>query len=215
MADPTKAELQQLLTDTTKRATTAERRVEQLTKDLEALGDQAERSGKLAAEHAKEIDRLNEELRSTTASLKAYKGSATKARDQVTILKREISPETRAIGAMKPPRNDDEAAARTDALAAAFALDTTELVFSDGKREIRELAPLIISGEAWRDTPNGRVLNHEPLLEPGACQRQSLELRGFGLLNEAGEQVGYCALPDAVTIASGTRVQIPLNSIRF
>jgi hypothetical protein len=101
------------------------------------------------------------------------------------------------------------------ALEAAFAADTTELVFSDGKREIRELAPLTVTGDAWRETPNGRVLNHEPLLEPGDCQRQEMELRGFGLLNEAGEQVGYCALPDAITIGRNQRFQLPHNTIRF
>jgi hypothetical protein len=97
---------------------------------------------------------------------------------------------------MKPPRNDDEAADRAAELEAAFAQDTTELVFSDGKREIRELAPLTITGDAWRETPHGRVLNHEPLLEPGDCTREQMILRGFGLLNEAGDQVAYAPLND-------------------
>jgi hypothetical protein len=88
-------------------------------------------------------------------------------------------------------------------------------VFSDGRREIRELAPLIITGDAWRDTPNGRVLNAEIDLEPGDCQRETMELRGFALLNEAGEQVGYCALPDAITIGRNQHFRLPHNTIRF
>jgi hypothetical protein len=42
-----------------------------------------------------------------------------------------------------------------------------------------------------------------------------MELRGFALLNEAGEQVGYCALPDAIVIGRNQRFQLPHNTIRF
>jgi hypothetical protein len=61
------------------------------------------------------------------------------------------------------------------------------------QREIRELAPRVITGDAWRVTPSGRVLNHEPILEPGDCQREQMSLRGFALLNEAGDQVAIGA----------------------
>jgi hypothetical protein len=148
-------------------------------------------------------------------SLKAFKGSATKLRNELTIVKRDLSPEARPFGAPKPAKSDEQAAERAAALAAAFAADTTELVFSDGRREIRELAPLVITGDAWRDTPNGRVLNAELDLEPGDCQRETMELRGFGLLDEAGEQVGYCALPDAIVIGRNQHFRLPLNTVRF
>jgi hypothetical protein len=109
-----------------------------------------------------------------------------------------------------------KAAERKAALEAAFAMGPTEVVFSDGKREIRELAPLTVTGaDAWRDLPSGRTLNAEPMLEPGDCQRQQMELAGFGLLNEAGEQVGYCPLPDKILISRNQRVMLPLNTIRF
>jgi hypothetical protein len=42
-----------------------------------------------------------------------------------------------------------------------------------------------------------------------------MELRGFALLNEAGEQVGYCALPDAIVIGRNQHFQLPHNTIRF
>jgi hypothetical protein len=131
------------------------------------------------------------------------------------VLKPQIVARARPIGAMKPPKTEEQAADRAAALEAAFAAGPTELVFSDGKREIRELAPLTVTGDGWRETPNGRALNHEPLLEPGDCQRQQMDLRGFGLLNEAGDQVGYCALPDRSVIGRNQRFQLPLNTIRF
>jgi hypothetical protein len=215
MAEVTKAELLTQLTDMTKRATDAETRAENLSKQLEEANERAGRLAASFAEQGKEIDGLNAEVRSLTGSLKAYKGSATKARTEVAILKREQSPEARPIGAMKPAKSEEQAAARAEALAAAFACDTTELVFSDGRREIRELAPRIITGDAWRDTPSGRVLNSVVDLEPGDCQRETMELRGFALLNEAGEQVDYCPLPDAIVIGRNQHFQLPLNTIRF
>jgi hypothetical protein len=189
---PTNAELTAQLTEMTKRATDAEARVGTLTSDLAAANDRAavELSARLSSDRS--LTLVSEQLRDANASLKAYKGSATKARNQVTILKRELSPEARPFGALAPAKTDEAAATRAQALAAAFAADTTELVFSDGRREIRELAPLVITGDAWRDTPNGRVLNAEIDLEPGDCMRETMELRGFALLNEAGDQVGYC-----------------------
>lgn len=212
---PTNAELTAQLGEMTKRATDAETRNTELTNDLTAASERVAELAKGYAERGGEIDRLNGELREANASLKAYKGSATKARNAITVLKREQSPEARPLGALKPAKSEEVVAERAAALEAAFAADTTELVFSDGRREIRELAPLVITGDAWKATPQGRVLNYEPLLEPGDCQRERLDLRGFALLNEAGEQVGFCALPDAIAIGRNQRFQLPLNTIRF
>lgn len=216
MAEVTKAELQQQLTDMTKRATDAEARIATLTTDLAAAVDRADQEAKARRQAEGELDVAREELRTANASLKAYKGSATKARAEATVLRKQLSPQARPIGAMKPVKTEEAAAERAAALAAAFASDTTELVFSDGRREIRELAPLTVTGDAWRHTANGgRVLAYEPLLEPGDCQRQQMELHGFGLLNEAGEQVGYCELADAIVIGRNQRFQLPLNMVRF
>lgn len=215
MAEATKAELQAQLADTTKRAAIAEKRVEELTNDLTAANARADEEAKARGAAEAKVYELSQELRAATGSLKAYRGSATKLRNEITVLRKEKSPEVRSIGAMKGAKNEDEAAASGAALEAAFALDTTELVFSDGRREIRELAPLTIGGDAWRQTPQGRVLNHEPLLEPGEFNRQEIVLRGFGLLNEAGEQVAYHALYEPVTIRPNERVQLPHNSVRF
>jgi hypothetical protein len=221
MAEVTKAELQQQLTDMTNRAAAAETRVEQLTADLGRAIERADQEAKARQEAAAELEKADTEIGELRKSLKAYKGSATKARGEVTVLRKQISPQARPIGAMKPAKSDEEAAARSATLAAAFAQDTLELVFSDGKREIRELAPLTISGDAWRIMPSqgpddlGRVLNHEPILEPGDCQREQFDLKGFALINEAGQQVAYRALPDAIRIRRNERFQLPHNTIRF
>jgi hypothetical protein len=212
---PTNAELTAQLGDMTKDAAEAEARAGKLAAKLEEVDKLAIAKAAECGELRQQVESLTEELRTANASLKAFKGSATKLRNQVTILKRDISPETRPIGAMKPPKSEEQAAERASALATAFANDTSELVFSDGRREIRELAPLIITGDAWRDTPSGRVLNAEIDLEPGDCQRETMDLRGFALLNEAGDQVGYCALPDTIAIGRNQHFRLPHNTIRF
>jgi hypothetical protein len=213
---PTNKELADQLTEMTSRATAAEDRAKELTAAHEKAIGERDTARKGYAERGRQIDALEREKRELAGQLRAYKGSATKARDQVTVLKARLSPEHRAIGAMKPPKTEEEKAARAEALEAAFAMGPTQIVFSDGKREIRELAPLVVTGlAAWRELPNGRTLNDEPMLEPGDCQRQQLHLAGFGLLNEAGEQVAYCALPDPIVISRNQRVMLPRNTIRF
>lgn len=211
---PTNAELTAQVAELTKRATDAEDRAGKVTADLENSATALAEARKTIAEQASEIETVNVELRTVTASLKAYKGSATKAQRAVTVLKKQLSPEARRIGAMKPVKSEEQAAEREALLEAAFASDTTELVYSDGQREIRELAPLTITGDAWRVTPQGRVLVYEPELEPGDCSRQEMVLRGFALLNEAGDQVGWCP-HDPVTIGRNQRVKLAANSIRF
>lgn len=208
------ANLQQQLTEATKRATDAEARVAALTTDLATANERADQAAKTVAEHGAKIDEQSAEIRQLSSSLRAYKGSATRALNQITILKAELSPESRKVGAMRPARDDDEAAARREALDAAFAMGPTQIVFSDGRREIREIAPLIVDGGAWLQTPHHRELNSDPTIEV-VGERQQVELAGFGLLNEAGEQVGYCELPSKIAIGRGQHMRLPLGMVRF
>ncbi len=212
--EPTKTDLQTMLTDMTTRATGAETRVAQLTADVASANERADKAAQAVAEQSARIEELETENRELANSLKAYKGSATRARQQVTVLKRELSPQSRPIGALKAARNDEEAAKRLEALEAAFALGPTEILFSDGKRESRELAPLATTLSAWRQTPHHRELDEDIILEP-IGEKQQVELVGFALLSEAGEQVGWCALPSPIVIGRSQRMRIPKGSIRF
>jgi hypothetical protein len=71
-----------------------------------------------------------------------------------------------------------------------------------------------VTGDAWRVTPQGRVLELEPVLEP-AGERQQVQVAGFGLLDETGGQVGWCQMPSPIAIDRGQRMLIPRGSIRF
>lgn len=212
---PSNAELTAQVAEITTRVETAEARVATLADDLTQANARADGEATRRQEAEKLSDTLTAEVATLMSSLRAYKGSATKARNEVVVLKAELSPEARVIGAMKPARSDEEALLRQNRLDHAFANGLTQILFSDGKRELRELAPLIVDAGAWLVTPHGRVLDHEPLLEPGDCPRGELPIAGFALLDEAGEQVAYHALPERIVVASGTRVQIPRGCIRF
>lgn len=212
---PTNAELTAQLAEAIKRADAADTRVATLTSDLASANERADDQAAKRQDAEKAGNEAAIEIGTLKSQLRAYKGSATKARKEVTVLKAELSPEARPIGAMKPPRGDDEALLRQNALDHAFANGPTTIVFSDGKRELRELAPLIVDAGAWLVTPHGRVLDHEPILEPGECPRRELPVAGFALLDEAGDQVAYSCLPERIIVASGTRMMIPKGSIRF
>lgn len=213
--EPTKAELQERLAASEKLTTDLEARVARLTTDLTTANERGDQERQRAGTAEARVTELEAETRKLAGSLKAYKGSATKLRAEAEVLKRDLSPEARSVGAPKPPKNDEEAADRAARLEAALRDGPVELVFSDGRREIRELAPLLVTGDAWRVTPRGRVLEAMPMLEPGTIAKPELRVAGIGLLNGDGEQVGWRKLPETILVASGTRVQLPKGTILF
>ena len=90
------------------------------------------------------------------------------------------------------------------------------LVFSDGRREIRDLDPLIVNGDAWRPVPGGLLyVGPEPLLEPGPMTAAKVTVAGVGLLNEAGEQVGWAPFVERIDVPRNGRVKVPAKSILF
>lgn len=215
MAEQTKAELQALLTEATKRAEAGEKTIARLTTDLATANeraDQASAAAKAAEAKAADLDKANAGL---SKSLRAYKGSATKARAEAEVLKAEKSPAMRKIGRMGMPADADGRKELDALIAAALDAGPVSIAFSDGKREIRELAPLIVSGGAWRKTPRGQVLDAEPLLDPGKTDKPELSIAGFGLLNEQGDQIAWHQLPEPIRIAGGTRMKLPRGTIRF
>lgn len=183
-------------------------RIEGLQEQLAAMTRRAE-----AAEE--DMAAADERVATLEAELAAEKAKLKDTKKKLGVERAAKPPEPRKLGVMKPPRNEDEAAARAEALDQAFAAHNVEVAFSDGKREIRELAPLTVPRTSWRETAQGRILDHEPLLEPGDCVFDSLELRGFALVDGDGRQVAYQALPEAMTLKRNHRYQLPRNTIRF
>lgn len=216
MAKVTIAELEERLAKVTTAAAEAQEAARIATEAAEkgaaALAEAIQSRGEAVAQ----VARLTEENRALSNRLRAYKGSATKARGEIEVLKRERSPEARPIGALAPVK-DVERPARRAAFEAALRDGTVDLVFSDGKREIREIEPRITTGEHWREDARGFVLKPEahPLLEPGDMARPEVRIVGIAALDEAGGQIGWQPLVEPIAVPRNGRVQLPAGTIRF
>src|SRR4051812_30947858 len=101
---PTNAELTAQLGDATKQIAAADKRIATLTEDFANAKSSAEAERVTRQGVEKLNDALATEVAELKSSLRAYKGSATKARGEVIVLKGQLSPELRTIGAMKPAR---------------------------------------------------------------------------------------------------------------
>ena len=193
---------------------------DKLGRALRSRSGFVEKDGESAAAAAiRTMREQDKEVQRLSGSLRAYKGSATKARAAATVLPGNKSPQARPIGALAPARDDVEQAGRSAALADALQAGPVSIVFSDGRREIRELPPLIVSGDsAWRRTAREFILQAggiEPVLEPGEMGKPTVSVAGFGLLDESGRQVGWHELVEPIVVPRNGRVQLPANTIRF
>lgn len=180
----------------------------------EARASSARQADQLVA-RGRRIEALEAERDALAKSLRGYKSSATKARNEATLLKAQQSPEARKIGALPPPADDAARDAQRAAIDAAIAAGPVTLVFSDGRKEVRELAPLIVTGEAWRRRAHGLVLQVRPTLEPGDMARPKVDVAGVALLDEAGAQVGWRGFPESVEVPRHGRVELAIGSIFF
>lgn len=189
-------------------------RITELEADLSAEQGRGQAAAARVRELGGQVEALTAERDALAKSLRGYKAAGTKARNQIEVLKAEKSPVGRPIG---PLRHEATAAGMRQLLASAVAAGPVTLVFSDGKRELRELNPLIVTGDAWREDPRGMVLKPEahPLLEPGAMTRPQVSIAGVGLLDEAGDQIAWQQLVEPIVVASNGRVKVPAGTIRF
>lgn len=226
MAKVTIAELQAQLETATKLGAEMENSAIDASQKLAAVTGQRDA-------HAAEVKRLNaanasqaEQIRTLGGQLRAYKGSATKAKNEVLVLKAAKSPEARLIGALPTALRGHPGTSFEDAAAAGRAVQRVkfqdalregpiELVFSDGKREIRELEPLLATGDAWREDARGFTLKFEPLLEPGEMTRPEVTIAGVAALSEAGEQLAWQRWVEPVKVPRNGRVQLTAGHIKF
>lgn len=143
---------------------------------------------------------LTDELAAVKRSLSAQKGSATKARATVAAMVAAGKP--RKIGAM------DNTLSPRELLELIEDAETVEIVCSDGRHEIKGLAPIAIEGEAWREITAGLKLQVPELTLHGpAPGSPSHSLAGYGLLLD-GQQVAWGARADKRAIGAGMSLNI-------
>lgn len=176
-----------------------DQRVGELTSELASANERADREREradAAEKRAEEAETAGAEL---ARRLSATKGVATKAKREAEVLRLEKSPVSRPVGAPTQPYD-------RDALAAALDAGDVEIVFSNGHRELHELAPLQVGGDAFQRGSRGFALKQAVEVEPGPMDAERIEVRGFGLLAD-GVQVGWCGLPAPVSVPRNGRVQ--------
>lgn len=167
-------------------------------RDLQAELDAAnERAGKVDELQA-QLDAANERA-----------DQAEKARDRAKAKAKAVAGEQpaklRKFGAM------DDAA--DDFAAAIGKADKVEVVLSDGKGEIEGIAPVVVTGEAWRATPNGLMLTEAVEIDGPGPNKAAYNVDGYALVLD-GKQVAYRKRPDPVTVVPGQHYKIE-NDIIF
>ena len=144
------------------------------------------------------IDVHREEVTRLMRVAAGHKGQATRARAQAAAAMPARLRKFGPVDKQLPPG---------DLLELIAAAETVELAFTDGRTELKGLAPRTIEGgaAAWQLTSRGRLRLNVPeltILGPGP-DKSAWQLGGYALLAD-GEQIAWQAR-DPVMIAPGTR----------
>lgn len=126
------------------------------------------------------------------------KDMVAKLRKEANVSKKAKPAKVRAAGPLK----DGNADAAT--MLELLNSEAHEIVFSDGKKEIAALAPLRVGGKSWAKGPSGVVMTEPVKIRPD----RAVELAGFALFDEKGEQLGWCAMPRPMQIGPGQEVKL-------
>lgn len=86
------------------------------------------------------------------------------------------------------------------------AADQVEIAFSDGAKEVPGIAPVAVSGEAWKPHAFGLMLA-KPVDIDGPDSGSSVSIAGYALLLD-GKQVAWRARDVPLQVAPGQRVSI-------
>lgn len=108
-------------------------------------------------------------------------------------------PKPRAVG----PLAVDKVMSKVDLLEAVRKGPLT-IVFSNGTIEIDELEPIIADPTAWQDTPAGVLLRESLHVTPDRL----VSIAGFGLLDGAGKQIGWCGLMQPLRLAANQTAKL-------
>lgn len=149
------------------------------------------------------------------ANARADKAEKASKAAKAKVSRGEAPAKPRAIGAMKEGEaltdtardgNGDKVTALSDAIAKAEeAGKPIEIVFSDGKKELTQVPPAVLSGPVWVDRMQGKFLRDPVVIEGSGSA--SFQIRGYALLID-GKQVAYTERSDPINVAPGTKVTL-------
>lgn len=157
------------------------------------------------AEMVEIIETLRAELVEQTKALDAANASLTKA--AATIKERTVRPpRARRAGPLDEPLSRE---ALRDRLANA---DDVEIVFSDGARELLDVASIDIAGPVWRESSLGLLLD-KPVDVKAPHDNPPVTIAGVALFID-GKQAAYQRRSDPLTVPAGQCVRLE-NDIIF
>lgn len=164
-------------------------------------------ASRMAVEAALAAMALREERDGLKRQLSSQKGAATKARNTIEEMKEAAKP--RKLGPVDLPVDENK---QPDLLELKLAIDFADevvLAFSDGKSEIRGVAPRKVSAEDFK-LVRGRVLFDRPDLTvtgPGGEGQGVPQLAGVALLLD-GEPFAWSALAQPVDLGAGRTINL-------
>lgn len=175
-----------------------------LSVDLEKarteLGDAQAALTEMTGERDSALSSLNTERQEKSQALidlSKAKSDLAAAKRKASVIPKPPSAEVRPV--IEMPEVEDKRA-----LLERIQSDLHDVVFSDGEREIRSLAPLSVAPDGWHLIGRGVLLREPVTVKPD----RNISLVGFALFDSKGEQVAWCALAQPVTITAGQAVRL-------
>lgn len=135
-----------------------------------------------AAEGA--LETANEEIVTLKSDLEKAQAAVKKAKDKAKVATSEGTGSARKFDTKAERLESGFIRARID------AAEKVEIVFTSNGKEVIGLPPVVISGEAWSDSPNGLMLNEPVTLHGPAHGQAAFAFDGYGLLVD-GKPAAY------------------------
>lgn len=157
----------------------------ELESELQATGEALELAGQTEAT-----------LRGQLAEFAAARDAAEK---RAKVAKGSAGPKARKVKAMDPMTDDE----RIELGERVSAGEAVQIVFSDGKRELMDIAPIVVSGPAFDVSPARLMLREAVNVSAAGTAGRELQVSSLALFDDDGEQLAFAELPMPLTISPG------------
>lgn len=163
-----------------------------------------------ARELQAELDDRQNTVEALSADNEALKAKLVDAEKAVKSAKASVTRAATPAAPRKLKTMDDGLSGDdlTEALTKADAGGkTVEIAFSDGKREIEGIPPIVITGEVWRDHTRGKMLRDPVKVDGPTTGGSSVAIDGYALMID-GKQVAYCQRSEPVRVNAGQTISL-------
>lgn len=167
---------------------------------------ETENEALIAAQKGQDDEIAKERARADAAEARASKAESGEKTAKAEVKKLTTPPKPRKLGEI------DEAPTGAQLREQIEKAGDVEIAFSDGTREVPGIAPVGVTGDAWRDHANGLMLGKSVEIEGDRDANTSVTVDGYALLLD-GKQVAYARRSTPIQVAPGQRVSIEKDII--